>query len=200
MKIVLTLDDFSVLNNRLDLLWRLKKHFDNFKVSLFTVPDDIKHKIGNRDEALAKIKDCLDWIQIIPHGLRHNSSEAKKWDYWLFRDKIVPAIKKHFDKDGLPYVFGFKAPHWDWTQGVVNALNELNWFGAISPKRPDMPVTKRFYIHDYSIHEDFILKDGLKLQGHLNGTSPDDLEKNIDKLLKLPQVEWCFATEFIEEL
>ena len=87
MQICLTLDDFSVLNNRLDLLKKLKKHFPNFKVSLFTVPDDVKHK-GNYKRELTKIKE-LDWIQIIPHGFQHNSSEAKKWTYKQFRYDII---------------------------------------------------------------------------------------------------------------
>lgn len=200
-KVALSLDDFSVLNNRLDLLWRLREHYPNFKVSLFTIPNDIKHKAGNRDEALIRIKECLDWIQIIPHGLKHNSSEAKKWDYWTFKDKIMPAIKETFDKDGLPFEKGFKAPHWDWNKGVVRALDEEGWWGAISPKREDMVSTKRFYIHNYGLNEDYLgaRRDILKLQGHINDTSPDDLENNFDNLLKLPDIEWHFVTDFIEE-
>jgi MoxR-like ATPase len=46
MKVCLTLDDFSIVNNRLDVLLKLKKHFPDFKVSLFTVPKDEKQDWG----------------------------------------------------------------------------------------------------------------------------------------------------------
>lgn len=198
MKVCLTLDDFSVLNNRLDLLWRLKNHFPTFKVSLFTIPDDIKHTVGNREEALKKIKECLPWMQIIPHGYQHNgSSEISKMSYNQFRD-TVHKVKEAFDKDGLPFVEGFKPPHWNWNAEVVRALDDLGWFGAVSPKRPDTPRTKRIYQHTHGIDEQFPLGQDLKLQGHINGTSPDDLERCFDNLLRLPQdTTWHFVTEYL---
>ena len=197
MKVTLTLDDFSIENNRLDLLFKLKEHFPNFKVNLFTVPNDFKHPIKHRDEELKKIKECLDWIQIIPHGLRHNSSEAKRWNYEQFRYAVIPEIERIFERDGLPFERGFKSPHWDTHSNVAQALTDLGWWQAISPKRKDQPHARRFYIHDFTINEDFPLKD-IKLQGHINNTSPDDLELNFNNLLKIPKnATWHFVSEHL---
>lgn len=201
-KVSLDLHDWSVLNNRLDLLWRLREHYPDFRVSLFAVPDDIKHKSGSRHEALIRIKECLDWIQIIPHGFRHNSAEARKWDYEQFMDEIIPGVKEAFDRDGLPFEKGFCAPHWTWSDDVVRALDALGWWGAISPKREDLPSTKKFYIYTHSLDEPFLQsnRDVIKLHGHIHPLCKDDLEKNFDNLLKLPKdISWHFVTDFIEE-
>lgn len=202
MRVSLDLHDFSVLSNYLGLLLKLKERYPAFKVSLFTVPFDIKHREGDRKEALERIKKCLDWIQIIPHGLYHNSSEVRKYKYYEFRESIAPTITSYFNKDGLPFVKGFCAPHWHWNSEVVGALDDMGWWGAISPKVPKMECTKRFYRYSHSIDESF-LDSGLsilKLHGHLNGTSSDDLEKCFENLLKLSDsVEWSFVTDFIEE-
>jgi hypothetical protein len=119
----LGLHDFSVLNNRLDLLMKIKEHYPDFKVSLFTIPFDVMHEVGTqrmyRKAALAKIRECLDWIQIIPHGLTHMAKEFEKCDYKLFRNKVMPSIKEAFDKDRLPFVKGFCAPYWTWNKDVV---------------------------------------------------------------------------------
>lgn len=199
VKVSLDLHDFSVANNRLDLLWKFKGYFPNFKVSLFTVPFDIKNEKGQKDrkETLRKIHDCLGWIQIIPHGLTHNSSEARHWDYDHFINTVVPSIKVNFERDELPFVEGFCAPHWDWNKDVVRALDDLGWWGAITPKRK-MLSTKKFYQYTDTI-DNIVMKDVIKLHGHLNGTSFDDLEKNFLNVYNLPKdVEWHFITDFIE--
>lgn len=204
MKVVLNLDDFSVVNNHLDLLLKLKEHFPNFKVSLFTVPIDRKNDWGpycNREEYLKKIKECLDWIQIIPHGLTHDSSrEMQDLDYDTFKKRIIPAIKEAFDRDGLPFVNGFKAPHWKWSGGVVKALDDEGWFGAII-KDKTMPSTKKFYQYTHLLNEPFWESDleVLKLHGHIYGTS-GDLEACFNNLLKLPiDTQWHYVTDYIEE-
>src|SRR3989344_6335826 len=102
IKVCLDLHDFSVVNNRLNLLLKLKEHFPDFKISLFTVASDISADWGPfciRGDMLKEIKKHLDWIQIIPHGLFHNK-ELEFCDYRTFKDKIMPAIKEAFDKDG----------------------------------------------------------------------------------------------------
>ena len=189
MKVSLDLDDWSVRNNYMDLLLALKQTYPHFKVSLFAVPDDIKHRHG--EKVLPK-----DWMQIIPHGLHHNSAEAKKWTYDQFRNEIIPAIKKAFDADGIEFVRGFKAPHWGWNKEVVRALDDEGWWGAVHPGLK-MILPKKYYAFTYSI-DDFPLEETLKLHGHLNGTSKDDLEKCLPNLLRLPlDTEWRFITDFI---
>jgi hypothetical protein len=103
----LSLHDWSVLNNHMRTLIKIKERLPKFKVSLFAVPDDIKHRQGDRESALKLIKKNLDWMQIVPHGLQHNSAEARKWGYEEFREEIVPRITRAFRNDDLPFVEGF---------------------------------------------------------------------------------------------
>ena len=192
MRISLDLHDWSVVNNHMDLLLELKKYYPKFKVSLFAVPDDIKHRKGTRAEV-------LPWMQIIPHGIRHNSSECRKMTYDQFRQETIPGIKKAFNKDGITFVKGFAAPHWHWNGEVVRALDDEGWWGAVSPKKK-MIIPNRYYAYSHSL-DDFLLHDGLKLHGHLNGTDKDDLGKCINNLLKLPiDINWVYITDFIQEL
>jgi hypothetical protein len=202
MKINLSLHDFSVLNNRLDQLEELRSHFPGFRVSLFTIPNDIKNKVGDRKAALKRIKGCLDWIEIVPHGIKHNGAEISRMTYWEFRDGVMGDIRKYFERDGLPYVNGFCAPHWAWNTEVVRALDDEGWWGAISPQRPSMAKTKRIYRHTHSIDGklDRCKGEAVKLYGHLDGLSLNDLDVCFDNLLELPRdLEWHFASEFVEE-
>ena len=205
MKVALSLDDFSVLNNRLDLLLKIKEHYPNFKVSLFTIPFDVQYEVSTqariyREAALAKIKENLDWMQIIPHGLTHMTDEFKRCDYKLFKDKVIPSIKEAFDKDGLPFEKGFKAPYWLWNKDVVRALDDEGWWGAVDRNQPDMLKTKKFYEYSHSLDEPYYKSnlDTLKLHGHI-GSLDNDLEKCFLNIFKLPSdVIWIYVTDYIE--
>ena len=203
MRATLDLHDFSVVNNRLLWLLGLKQHFPNFKVSLFTVPFDKKEDWGPSligDDFLIEIKKNLDWIQLIPHGLYHNGSEMSNYDYSTFKEKIMPEITDAFDSKGLPYVKGFCAPHWRWTDGVVKALDEAGWWGAVDRDK-QMPYTKRYYRYNFLLNEPFWeSKEDLKLHGHIYGTK-NDIGRCFDNLLKLPKdTEWVFVSDCLESL
>lgn len=203
MKVCLGLHDFSVVNNRLDLLLKLKEIYPGFKVSLFTIPIDEKRDFGpylNRKEYLKEIKENLDWIQIIPHGLTHNSSKEMLVDYKLFKTKILPAIKNAFEKDGLPYEKGFCAPHFKWSKDVVKVLNDEGWWGAVNlRKMPLNLVTKKFYNYSDLIDDIDLDKNILKLHGHIYGTK-NDLGLCFNSLLPyiFKDATWHFVTEFLE--
>lgn len=202
MKVCLDLHDFSVVNNRLDVLLKLKDIFPNLKVSLFTVPIDEKRDWGSsliRDQYLKDIKMCLDWIQIIPHGLIHNGSEMANCDYYTFKDVVIPGITKAFESDGLPFEKGFCAPHWRWTDGVSRALDDAGWWGAIDRDKV-IPCPKRYYRYNFLLNEPYYDSgvETLKLHGHIYGTK-NDIGRCFTNLLKLPQdAEWHFVTDFLE--
>jgi hypothetical protein len=203
MRVALSLDDFSVANNRMDLLLKLKEHFPKFKVSLFTVPVDEKQDWGvyqNRKEALKLIKDNLDWMQLIPHGYKHRGSEFRNADYRYFKEVTLPAIEKAFKDDGLPYEKGFKAPHWRWSPGVVKALDEEGWWLATDPRQPNAPRTKTYYDFSHGIDEPFwtSIRD-LQLHGHIYGTR-NDLGVCMKNLLKLPRdTEFVYVTNYLTQ-
>jgi len=200
MSICLDLHDFSVVNNRLELLFKLKEHFPNFKVSLFTVPIDKSSDWGPyliRGDIITYIRE-LDWIQLVPHGLTHEGSELRKCDYERFKYEILPAVRETFEVNGLTYVRGFCAPHWKWTDGVVKVLDEEGWFGAVDRDK-EMPCPKIFYKYNFLLNEPFWEHDGdLKLHGHIYGTK-NDVGLCFNNLMKLPlDTEWHFVTDFLE--
>lgn len=200
MRACLDLHDWSVVNNRLYLLYKLRDYFPSFKISLFTVPVDKKEDWGAylaRKDYLAEIKENLDWIQIIPHGWKHDGSEIKNCNYESFYSMLLD-IKDVFDREGLPFVKGFCAPHWRWNSHVTRVLDDEGWWGSVDPRQPNMPCPKKFYRYSHPI--DMPLHgDVLKLHGHVYGTS-NDLGRCMDNLLTLPKdTEWRFVTDFIEE-
>ena len=206
MKVSLDLHDFSVLNNRLDLLLKIKEHFPNFKVSLFTIPYDYqteKNIEGRtlRSKTLEAIKENLEWMQIIPHGLTHMPREFENCDKETFRLALA-SIDEAFKKDGLPYEKGFCAPYWLWNQDVVDVLNERGWWGAIDRRQAEMIRPNKFYTYSHSLDDPYWKAnvDTIKLHGHIDGTSPNDLDRCFTGIFKLPSdTEWVFVTDFIEE-
>jgi len=207
MIVTLSLDDFSPINSRMDLLYKLKEHFDsNFKVSLFTVPIEIGVDTDDWGFPLAvqelqrEVRSNLDWMQIIPHGLYHRGREMKNYTY----GDTVEYMKKVEDIfNGLRFRFerGLKSPHWSWNKEVVRALNDNGWWGAIDPRQPNMPCPKKFYKYNYSIDQPFweSKEEVLKLHGHIFGTR-NDLGKCFNNLLKLPKdTIFKYVTDFISE-
>ena len=203
MKVSLDLHDWSVVNNRMDLLLKLKERFSGFKVSLFTVPVDTKQDWGPyliREETLKKvIWPNLDWIQIIPHGYRHNGAELRRSDYGEFK-RLLPDIQAAFDNDRLPYVKGFCAPHWAWSPGVVKVLDEEGWWGAIDPRHSNALAPRKIYRYSHALDTLFSGDiEILKLHGHVYGTR-NDLGRCFWNILNVPlAAEWHFVTDFLED-
>lgn len=206
MKYVLDFDDWSVLNNRLDLLLKLKESYPKLKVSLFTIPYDAAFEMDvsaqiMRDKTLEEIHKHLDWMQIIPHGLVHMPREFEKCDYATMK-QVMEAIDIQFKKDKLPYVKGFKAPFWLWNDEVVKCLDDEGWWGAVDRKMNHQPRTKKFYMYNHSIDEPFSKSTGfdlMKLHGHI---TPDKngIDRCFTNLFKMdPEAEFIFASECLEE-
>lgn len=205
MKIVLDFDDFSVLGNRFDLLLRLKEHYPNLKLSLFTIPYDYIRETSKesiiRDKFLATLHDNLDWMELIPHGLMHIPREFENCDKETMQ-MTLKAIDEVFKKDGLPYVKGFKAPYWLWNEEVVSVLDENGWWGAVDRNQPKMVHPKRFYRYSHSIDETFWDDEVevLKLHGHMFEPDANNLEDNFLNLMKMPHdAQFVFASELVEE-
>lgn len=201
--VALDLHDFSVANNRLDLMLRLRDHFPNFKVSMFMVPYDRQSNWGptriHRDN-VKRIKENLDWIQIIPHGVTHEPShEMEHYDYATFKHDALPKIQEAFARDGLPYEHGFCSPHWRSSDGVIKALDEMGWWGAVL-REDRFLKPRRFYKYTHLLDENFWESDlpVLKLHGHVYGTK-NDIGRCFDNLLKLPKdTIFTYVTDYIE--
>lgn len=204
-KVVLDFDDFSLVNNKFDLLFKLREHYPNLKVSLFMIPCDVGYEFGSahifRQDALDTLKLNLDWIQLIPHGLTHVDREFEKAD-GAAMELAIKAIDETFKMDGLPYIKGFKAPQWLWNQNVVDVLDRNEWFGAVDRNQPDMPTTKKFYRYNFRAFEPFWLSNlpTLKIHGHINPKMDDDIEKCFLRLMQIPpDAEFCFVADLLED-
>jgi len=204
--ICLDFDDFSVLNNRMDLLLRLRESYPRLKVSLFTIPYDFVYE-GDlsaslmRKDTLDMIKKNLDWMEIIPHGLLHTQREFEKCTYDTMK-LSMKAIDEQFKKDGLPYVKGFKAPYWLWNEDVVRALNDSGWWGAIDRKGAwGELVPERYYKYTHGIDEWFSESNlsTLRLHGHITAASENGIEKCFTNLFRMPtDAEFKFASELLQ--
>ena len=114
---------------------------------------------------------------------------------------VIPAIDEALSKDGLPYAKGFCPPYWLYNKDVVRALDEKGWFTATDRNQPDMPKGKKNYIYSHSLEEPFYdsNSDVLKLHGHIDGVSENDLEICFINLFKIKDdIEWHFITDFLE--
>lgn len=199
MKVCLDLHDFSVIYPRIDLLMELKRLFPRFKVSLFTIPFDESSDWGPAliKEDFLEILRSWDWVEFIPHGVRHEGSEMLGRNYRRFRYVDLPFIREYFDRNKLRYVEGFCAPHWRWNDSVVKVLDDEGWWGAVDRDK-NMPCPKRYYRYNCLLNEEFPSVDVLKLHGHLHGTK-NDLGRCFGNLLRLPEsTEWLLATELLE--
>lgn len=202
--ISLDFDDFSILNNRLDLLMTLKESYPKLKVSLFTIPYDYVYESNPaarimRDKTLEMIKKQLDWIEIIPHGLIHFEREFEKCDYEGMK-MAMKAIDETFKKDGLTYVKGFKAPYWLWNEEVIRALDDEGWWGAINKRAP--LKTKKYFEYTHGIDEMFWKSTlpVLKLHGHITNESNNAIARCFTNLFKMPSdAEFKFASELLNE-
>ncbi len=170
---------------------------------MFFIPLDVTYygrfRDFERQEVIKRIKDRLDWIELIPHGLTHKPEEflhIKGDDY----ETIFKAIDHAFKTYDLPYVKGFKAPQWLYKKNLVDYLDKKGWWIATDKNQPDLPKTKKYYEYNYSIEDEFWKsdKDLLKLHGHISGPSTNNIVDCIGNLLKIPEdSEFKWISEII---
>jgi hypothetical protein len=81
-------------------------------------------------------------------------------------------------------------------------LDDEGWWGAIDRNQRGMLKTKKFYTYSHSLDEFFSASnlETIKLHGHIDGASNNDLERCLLSIFKLPtDVKWHFVTDYIEE-
>lgn len=118
MTYIVDADDFHEYNHRLPLLMEFKRALPDFKITMFTV-------IGRCSFGwLRDIKENFRWIDIVPHGLLHETSrECEEWDY--MRSLQYLDFLSQYD-----LTRGFKAPGWQISDGMYLALLKRNYWVA----------------------------------------------------------------------
>jgi len=167
MKVVLDLDDFSVVDTCDFELEALNAYFTNFKVNMFTITQGVNRELLEE----YKHYGCVYY----PHGFKHNFLEMDGMRYETVRKNLLSVDK--YVSEGL---FGgvFKAPYWRYSDDCYRALVESGFVIAVSREQVNPPPQGvRTYEYDYELHEVWPeqFEGVLRLHGHctpyVNGIS-----------------------------
>lgn len=104
--------------DRIPTLLELKQKYENFRVTLFTIPMRIS------DENIKQLEQYKDWMQLAPHGWRHTRGECLAWNADEAKAKIEAAWELGID---APV---FRAPGWLLDGDVYQACQELGYVVA----------------------------------------------------------------------
>lgn len=177
--IVLDLDDFHESNNSLDRLFILKGLVPSLKVNLFTVP-------GLCSDGFLEAVRAVDWLDLIPHGYRHETSrECEKWTYSNSREYLEYVMHLGFTK-------GFKAPGWQISDGMYEALIEFGfWVADQNYNNRRRPAELRVYLLDqpWKIHGHI---------GHMGGHNDNELQYLWSTLTILSTEEFKFIKDIVD--
>lgn len=201
MKCVFSLDDYCYENRDVvKYIHELNDYFDNFKISLFTIPC---YKGVSLDKNLEWFWENHINSEYILHGFWHMNYEflhLNEEQCSLFVDLGI----KVFQKCNIRFVPGFKAPNWRYNKGLVKALKKKDFWMAVYSERHivlDVPC----YVWNWDIGEtkisDWLLDVPIiHAHGHcLRQSGPGKYLKDyMDNIKKLPKnTEFYFISEFM---
>lgn len=171
-KVYLTFDDFGEEVSNLDILWKLRNYFDDFKVSLFAVPDWC-----GRVSFMEYIAS-LQWIDLYVHGFYHLAGEE-------LDERTLEYLTKHYFKRG------YKAPMWVLSDTMYKRLRDKGFKIFLEPNDPREGIH-----HNWDIRNPPPESGDLHSYGHIYlhdypAQDPNSLYKYFDNLLKLPK-DTCF--------
>jgi hypothetical protein len=199
MKVAIEYDDFSAVNHNLVVLERMKEHLPNLKVTLFTVPFEIRFCSNLQDSAplvLPKFKpfvkaiNSLDWIEIALHGLTHAPMEFAELSYEGAMKRITVGMKM-FENAGITnFAKIFKAPQWALSREAKRAAQDMgfvvlednyyNW--NLANDEPNADAKEPFIMH-----------------GHVQETMGNGMEESMHRVLRLsPDTEFLFLSDIFK--
>jgi peptidoglycan/xylan/chitin deacetylase (PgdA/CDA1 family) len=199
MKIAVEFDDFSGINHNLGLLEKLKEHFPKFKVTLFTVPWEVRFGRNLQESApitLERFKPWCkavaksgDWMEIALHGLTHAPMEFAELSFEAAVKRLVVGMKMFENREFENFTKIFKAPQWEISDEAKRAAenmgfivvenNYYDWNLAMDGPKPD---SKEPYI----------------VHGHIQNECENGLEETFHKIMKLsPDTEFLFLSEVL---
>lgn len=152
---ILDLDDFHEDDNQLDKLYKLRCRLPTFKVNLFTIP-------GRCSRCFIEEVRKIEWVNMVPHGFVHDTPrECEKWEYEESLSYLRGLEETGWER-------GFKAPGWNISDGMYQALQERGWWVADHPKNAlRRPRGLRYY--DWTLNKN-------ALHGHIGHLAPIDNE------------------------
>ena len=197
MTITLDFDDFNPLNHRLDILRKLRDRYPDFKVTMFTVPWDIRYNSDKGGAPISSddysewrnivkhgIKD--GWLEIAIHGLTHAPREFEDMDAKQAGGRIDFA--EHFMNDaGFKYVKLFKAPQWLLSEEAKEVIE----------KRGYKVMEDGYY--SWNVKDEFPVElNNVIGHGHVQDVCDNGLEESLLRLVQIPDdYEWKFLSEVV---
>lgn len=196
MKVAIEYDDFSPTNSNFGLLEMFKEHYPNFKVTLFTVPWEIRFGRNIQESTpitLEKFKpfvdavNSCDWIEIALHGLTHAPLEFAELSYEAALKRIVIGMKM-FENVGIKnFAKVFKAPQWEISPEAERAAKDMgfvvlhdgyyNW--NLANDKPNGDAVEPYIMH-----------------GHVQDDCENGMHETQHRILKLPiDSEFMFLSE-----
>jgi len=195
MKCVFSLDDFCYEERDvLSYLKILNEYFNNFKVSMFTIPCYMGNKLSEKKEWLEALPENIEHIL---HGYFHTHRECQHLDHMQAKHFIELGIEE-FRKCGFPIIPGYKCPNWTLGEGIVSALIQKNFWVAPYTPRHD-PGEIKTYHWNWDIGEEIPTNvEMLHAHGHTHSLSGPGkgIQDSMDNVLKLPRdTEFFFISE-----
>lgn len=211
IKLALEFDDFHPQNSNLGLLEDLRDHYPEFKVSLFTIPMDIRtgQKLvisdtknvqiaGWREAVLIAIKQ--GWMELCVHGLTHIPMEFGELPYEAAKLRIIVA-ERCFREAGLPYAKVFKAPNWALSKEAEQAITDTH--EVKGEKFGGFRIVKDGY-YKWNLRDDIpklIEEKAIVGHGHIQDGDGcfNGLNESYHRILKVPpDTKWLFISEYLK--
>lgn len=196
IKIALEYDDFSPRNTNFHLLEQLREHYPEFKVTMFTVPWEVRFGEQTpitQEEFMPFIKACQaseEWLEIALHGLTHAQSEFAELSHDGASKRIAIA-EKMFENRKLKLAKIFKAPFW-----------QLSVEGKKAAEDKGFKVVEDHY-YNWNLADEFpqeLADKGVFIiaHGHVQNVVGNGMEETFHKLMQLPpNTRWFKLSEVI---
>ena len=176
---------------------KFTEHYPNFKVTMFTVPWEIRftrnglagaHRISDPKFKywVDAVNDC-PWIEIALHGLSHAPMEFAELDYEAAKKRLIVGMRilEHAGIKNFTKIF--KAPFWALSTEGKQAAEDLglkvvedgyyNW--NLANDNPDAGAKEPYIMH-----------------GHVQDTCDNGLVETQHRIMSLPSdTEFLFLSE-----
>lgn len=207
MKLVLEYDDWGPTHplaiTGFEYLEKIKDHFPEFKVTMFTIPMDIRFKRPSHlthDEfktILAAYQKAYEdgWMRFALHGLTHLPMEFEELGYEEAKKRIIVG-ERIFQEAELPLEKIFKAPNWAISKEAKEAAEDLGYTVVEDlyydwNLKDDRPGAKD---NDVIIAHGHVQNGSMLINGKEDGCY-NGIEETMPKLMDLPtDTQWLFLT------
>ena len=141
-KFYISIDDYGLLMPGNHDILRIREHYENFKITCFTIPlpkeffmkKNIEQFNRKKYRQWAKIVNSYDWLEVALHGFSHTHEEFDL--AYNKAEELITAVENLWKEVGLKYVKIFKAPYWQYSYDSLLALKDRGYIVALDRNHP----------------------------------------------------------------